>query len=186
MHAVRPTIAAGLFLSLVLAACSGGAAPTPSPTRQPTEPPPTQVPGGASPGAPSAPGNGTVTKPGGGGSDPGNPGGDFTVPAPGTTVNPRDVAIQLLEVRVDGRAVSVIAHWTSGVEPCYVLDTVSAKKDGNEFTVSLTEGSGDADAMCIEIAQEKRTLIDLGELEPGDYVVAANGETAPAVPFTVS
>ena len=59
------------------------------------------------------------------------------------------------------------ATWTSGVEPCNVLDTVIVKTGDHAFTITLREGHGAGQVACIEIAQIKRTRIDLGELEPG-------------------
>jgi hypothetical protein len=39
------------------------------------------------------------------------------------------------------------------------------------------------DTVCIEIAQFKATIVDLGELEPGTWTVVAAGE---ALPVTVT
>lgn len=111
---------------------------------------------------------------------------DLVVAKPGTTKDPHPVSIETLEQQIDGRKVVIIATWTSGTEPCYVLDTVAVKQDGNAFTIALTEGSADPNAMCIEIAMQHATGVDLGELPPGEYTVQAQEGTAKPISFTVS
>lgn len=184
MNAVRSTLAVGLILSLALAGCASSAAPSATPSSPPTQPPPTAVPGGGSDGPSSAePG---VIGGGGGGIAPAPGQPRIVQPKPGTTVDPNPVSIETLEAQIDGRGVVILATWTSGVEPCYTLDTVTVDQAGNEFTISMTEGSADADAMCIEIAEQHATGVDLGELEPGDYRVVAKDGTAEPIEFTVS
>jgi hypothetical protein len=39
--------------------------------------------------------------------------------------------------------------------------------------------------MCIEIALQKVTVVDLGELDPGEYTIRASEGPAPAVTITV-
>ncbi len=176
MNALRTLLAAGLLISLALAGCAGAVPPSPSPTTPPpTDPPPTEVPGGLD--SPSV-------GPGGGMNPiPGQP--DLVVPMPGT-INPQPVSIETLEAQIDGRRVVILATWTSGVQPCYQLDTVAVKQDGNAFTISMLEGSGQADAMCIEIAMQHATAIDLGELDPGDYTVEAQDGPATPLEITIS
>lgn len=159
MHTIRRS--AGLVALVVLvAACSGASAPTG--TLIPSIDPNTPV----------------TDAPGGGGSDPGV-GDGLVVPKPGQ-LDVHPVSIDLFETRVDGRAVSVIASWTSGVEPCYVLDSVVVDRDGQTFSITVREGHGPEDVACIEIAQMKRVAIDLGELEPGTYtIVDSQGSAAP-------
>ena len=70
--------------------------------------------------------------------------------------------------------------WWSGVEPCSVLAGVDVARDGDTFTLTVREGSAAApDTMCIEIAQYKATIVDLGELDPGTYTISAFGDAAP-------
>lgn len=168
--------------SLAAIACSGGAA-APS-----AEPPSRSAPPSAS------------ADPGGGGSsgDPGTGVGGVPVdPAPvdpgqarlvvpvAGQLDPHPVAITLLEPSVDGRRVIVKASWYSGVEPCNVLDSVKVDQGGNEFVLTVIEGTGDPNAMCIEIAEYKATIVDLGELEPGEYTIRAS-EGSEAEPVTVT
>jgi hypothetical protein len=171
------------LIALLLAACAGGpasAAPAPA-----TGAPPTPVPG-ASDGAPASagPDDPVAGDPGSGGSDPG--GGDPgepepTIVAPGaglTGVHP--VGASTLEAAVNGRDVAVKVAWWSGVEPCNVLAGVDVERDGETFTLTVREGSGAGpDTACIEIAQYKATIVDLGELEPGTYTITAFGDAAP-------
>jgi hypothetical protein len=165
----RPARCLGLLgilvmVGLVAGACSAGAAPAP--------PTPTL--------APDAP----VTSPPDGGGDPGPAQPSFVVPQPGQ-LDVRPVTITALTPIVDGRQVTVQADWVSGIEPCYVLDHVDVSEEGATFTIGLFEGSSEQDVACIEIAVYKSTLIDLGELDPGSYIVqSADGSTAPAS-FTV-
>jgi hypothetical protein len=179
----RPTLGLTLVLmtTVVLAACSAGAAPAnPSPS---DAPPPSSAPpasgGGSDQGSGALPPDSPIVgEPPIGGGDPGSGQPSPVVPRPGT-INPRPVAIMQLLAQVSGRHVVVNARWWSGVEPCYVLDSATAKRSGNTFTITLLEGSAKADAICIEIAMEKVTVIDLGELEPGTYIIeAAHGDAA--------
>jgi hypothetical protein len=183
-----------LSLGLVFAACSSGAAPA---TSSPSGSPPAASGSPSASGAGSEPGNiGSLPPdtPVGGGADPGAGGGgqppaagqpQVVRPQPGT-IDPREVGIGTLLAQVESRQVLVNARWWSGVEPCYVLDRVAVSRAGNTFTVALFEGAGQADAMCIEIAVEKVTAIDLGELEPGTYTIEASSGDAEPITVEVS
>ena len=107
------------------------------------------------------------------------------IPHPGTT-NPHPVAVESIQPKVDGRRVTAKLTWTSGVEPCYVLDSVIVNRDGNTIEVTVVEGTTDPNVMCIEIAMTKSTIADLGELEPGTYTIAATNSQIPPVTITVS
>ena len=128
----------------------------------------------------TAPGN-----PNGGGNviDPGKP--TFVLAKPGQ-LDPHPVSIEDLSARVERHRVLVTATWWSGVEPCYVLDSAAVKIDGKTITISLREGTGARDQPCIEIAVHKVTVIDLGELDPGTYTIAADKGEADPVNVTVN
>jgi hypothetical protein len=168
-----------------VAACSAGAPaasrpPSQGPSATPTAPPPTQVPGGntgAVVGGSTDPGGGAGVAP-----DSGRP--QFVVPKPGTR-DPRPVAIEKLDVQVEGRRAVAVPSWWSGVEPCTVLDSVELEREGNTFSISVREGSGAQDVACIELALLKATSVDLGELEPGEYTVVAKDGRAKAIRFTI-
>lgn len=201
----RRLIAGVLLVALTLAACGTAAAPSPTPvplapTPQPT---PTAVPGDGGSGS----GNGGIgTDPGtGGGSDPGtggggivfpippNPGddpnlGDATYLTPGKDlINPRPMNVQLVRAFLgeDG-GVTADLRWWSGVAPCNQLDRVEIKRDDAAKTIHLTviEGSGQGDMMCIEIAELHATAVDLGDLPAGTWTITAEGD-APAVKLDV-
>jgi hypothetical protein len=166
-------IGLSLIAIIVAGACSAGASPTP-------------------PASPTLPPDAPVTSPpDGGGVDPGLPQPAFVVPQPGQ-LNTHPVAITSLIPTVDGRHVTVQADWVSGVEPCYVLDrvevdtkTTMSEPPTVSITIALFEGSSDLNVACIEIAAYKATLVDLGELQPGSYVVQSADGSAPPVSFTV-
>jgi hypothetical protein len=173
-----------LSVTLLIAACSGAA----SPSVPGSESPPSATPGGA--GGGSDPGGGTGEPigsapgdPGNGGIDPGQP--QFVVPRPGQ-LNVHPVSIEAMDVRVDGRHAVLNARWWSGVDPCYVLDSVAWKRDGKTITISVREGSGGGDVVCIDIAVYKATIIDLGDLEPGEYTVIAGEGNAVPITFAIA
>lgn len=196
-------LAAGtLGLALVLAACGGAAsspAPSPAPSAGPSQPggsDPTPVPV-PSPSDGSG-GSGGATNPGqGGGGVPGNPGGGPVPidPGSGGVVDPgnptivapnpgaqgiHDVGAARQRATVNGRHVTIEIAWWSGVEPCNVLAGIAVARDGSTFTLTVREGSAAGpDVACIEIAMFKAAIVDLGELEPGTYTVAAFGDIAP-------
>jgi hypothetical protein len=189
MTNLRRAPLAGLivFVALALGACAaGGASPVPTSDESGrTATPPSE--------APIEDGDGTVVSPpdeggndGGGGGLPAQPGQpQLVVPQPGQQmVHP--VAIAELLARVEGRNVTLNARWWSGVEPCSVLDSVTIDRDGTTFTINLHEGTSDLDSVCIAIAVEKVTAIDLGDLEPGTYTIVAGTGDAAAITVEVS
>jgi hypothetical protein len=198
----RPVVA-GILVAVLLAACSSAGGQAPRVEASPSAPavgatppvvsPPTPVP------VPSAPG-GSVDEPGSGGGSAPNPGGGVAVPAPAgpggdaggagpqpTLVAPvaglsgvHPVGAASLETALSGRDLKVKVTWWSGIAPCSVLAGVDVARDGNTITLTVREGSGAApDTACIDIAQLKGTVVDIGELEPGTYTVAAFGAAAP-------
>ena len=161
MHTLR-TAAGALLLLITIAGCAAaGASGGPSNSGS-TQPSPTAVPG-----------------------DPGNPGGGqgggatVVVPRPGR-LDPHPVNAASLGVVVDGTNVSVRLTWWSGIEPCYVLDSVDVKRDGRTITLTIIEGHVPGDVACAEIAQLKATVVGLGDLEPGTYVNQAQPGDAAA------
>jgi hypothetical protein len=200
----RRLIAGALLVVFTLAACGSAAAPSPTPDSVPptTQPTPTAVPGDAG----SGNGGGIGTDPGtGGGSDPGNPGGGIVFPLPPDPIddsllgdanyltpakdliNQRPMNVQLVRAVVkDDGGVLADLRWYSGVAPCNQLDRVEIERDDAAKTIHLTviEGSGQGDVMCIEIAELHATAVDLGELPSGTWTISAAGD-APAVKVDV-
>ncbi|MBA2299795.1 MAG: hypothetical protein H0W22_03380 [Chloroflexi bacterium] len=156
-----------LSLSMLLVACSAAATPPTSPSAS---------------AAPDTPVTAPPSDPSGGGSLPGGGlggDGDLVVPKPGQ-LDVRDVPADELAARVDGTSIIVTARWTSGVEPCYVLDHVLVKVDEGSYAITLREGHGPEEVACIAIAQLHRTEITIPNVAPGTYQITdATGGAAP-------
>lgn len=179
MPTIRSLSALSFALLLTLAACGGAAAPSPSPAPTP-RPTPTAVPGGAS----LDPGLGVI---GGPGIIINDPNGDpllgqakFVTPAIGL-INQHNVSVQLVRAAADDQGVRAEVRWWSGVEPCTVLDSIKVDRDDAAKTIKLTvvEGSGPGDVACIDIAQLKAAVVDLGKLAPGTWTISAEGDAPP-------
>jgi len=180
MPIMRPRLGlTALLFSLVVAACSGGSASAP----------PTAAPSPPVAGAPSAtPAPSASADPGGstGEVPPGEPGAGeprIVTPKPGQ-LDVHPIAADQLTATVDGRKVVVEIRYSIGVEPCYVLDSIVVQKGDRSFAITLRQGHGPGDAVCIQIAEIVRSFVDLGELNPGTYTItdAQNG----AAPITVT
>jgi hypothetical protein len=172
---------------LVVAACSGGGAVPSSPgssvastsPSSPALPSPSASSSGGSIATdvpPSDPGTGSAIDPSG---------GKLTIPKPGQ-LDVHEIKAESLSTVVDGRRVVLTIGWTSGVEPCYTLDTILVTKGDHSFAITLREGHGAEDVMCIQIAEMKRTEVELGDLEPGTYTITDATGGAPAIEVVVS
>jgi len=161
-------LGAGLLtLSLLLVACSTAGAP-------PASSPPVDISPDTPITAPRTDGSGGVTDPGGIGG-----GGRLVVPKPGQ-LDVHDVRADELAARVDGATIVVTATWTSGVEPCSVLDQVVVAKSANTYAITLREGHGPEDVACIAIAEIHKTEFAIPTDGPGTYtIVDATGGAAP-------
>ncbi len=190
--ALAALIAVGLSLAIV--GCSGGATSSPSPSTPTSSPPsPSASPspsGSASPapsagdaGSPSGDPNGTVTSPP---SDPGqglpDPGATIVFPKPGV-IAPKPVHVSKLSGGIDSGHAVVRVEWTSGIEPCSTLSSVTVTRAGDAFTLQVLEGPTSLDVVCIEIAMYKATLVDLGVLPSGSYTVTA--DPTDSAPITI-
>lgn len=167
-------------LVLALGACSSGGAPAPSSSGAPSAPP-TTIPAPTD----SPPPDTGVTDPGGNaGGAPGSigiePGGQAKLVEPNpAALRPHDASATRLIPALNGRRLAVQVEWWSGVAPCTVLAGVAVDRDGTTITLTVKDGIGDPDAMCIDIAELHATIVDLGELEPGAYTIRATGEAEP-------
>lgn len=74
-------------------------------------------------------------------------------------------------VAADDRSLTI--DFTSGVEPCYVLDDVRVRYAPRGVTVTLLEGHapGAGDVACIEIAELKSVRVELEEPLAGRRIV---------------
>lgn len=105
--------------------------------------------------------------------------GELVVPKPGQ-VDVREIPADLLEADVDGRSVTIRITFTSGIEPCYVLDTIVVTRGDHAFALALRQGHAPGDFVCIDIAVTRHALVDLGDLEPGTYTITdATGGATP-------
>lgn len=114
-----------------------------------------------------------------------DPLGRIVVPKPGQ-LDVRPIPAQTLSAVAAGRHVTLTIDYTSGVEPCNILDSivVAVGADAKTFAITLREGHGPQDVMCIEIAESKRAMVDLGDLVPGTYTISDT--TGGAAPIAVT
>jgi hypothetical protein len=165
---LRPII--GCIVMLAVAACSSGGGPaTAGPSGPDASPPPDGV-------VSSPPDSGGVVPPGG--AKP-------IVPRPGQ-LDVHPVAADSLAARVDGSTLIVTATWTSGVEPCNVLDSILVQKRDGTMTITLREGHGPEDVACIAIAELHSTVFEVPDVAPGTWTIVDAGGRAAPVQVTVS
>ena len=109
----------------------------------------------------------------------------IVVPKPGQ-LDLRPIPAQKLSAVAAGRHVTLTIDYTSGVEPCNILDSivVAVGADGGTFAITLRKGHGPQDVVCIEIAESRRAIVDLGDLAPGTYTISDT--TGGAAPITVT
>lgn len=142
-------------------------------------------------GTAAAPPDTTVTSPpngGVGGSVPPPPGGangKFVVPKPGQ-LGARAVPAEELTATVDGSTIAVTATWTSGVEPCNVLDSIVVDRGEGTFSITLREGHGPEEIACIAIAEQHRTTFEIPDVAPGTYTIRDAMGGAPDIQVAVS
>jgi hypothetical protein len=166
---LRPTIV--VVALLAVAACSSGG------------PPATSAP--SSPDAGSQPPDSVVTSPPDSGGDVQLPGGAKPiVPKPGQ-LDVHPVAADSLAARVDGSTVIVTATWTSGVEPCSVLDSILVQKGDGTMTITLREGRGPEEVACIAIAELHSTVFEVRDVAAGTWTIVDSGGRATPVQVTV-
>jgi hypothetical protein len=184
MNALRPggrVIAGVASIALLLAACSSAAAPSapPSapPSAGPTEP------------SPDAPVSASQSDGSGGGAstDPNfGVGAKPIVPKPGQAIDIHPVASEQLAARVEGNKIIVKALWSSGVEPCTLLDSIVVNKGEGTYTITLQEGSSPQEIACIAIAEQHVTEFEIPDVAPGTWTIADSGGLAQPVQVRVS
>jgi hypothetical protein len=161
--------AAVLTLAIILAACASGGTASPAPTQPQSDTPVTAPPSDGS------------TDPS---EDPGVVGAVTVVPKPGQ-LDVHQVPIDLLTARADGTTVVVDPVWTSGVEPCNILDHVEVTKGDGTMSIALYEGRGPEDVVCIAIAEQHTTRIEVPDVTPGTWTIVDAAGNAPPIEVTV-
>jgi hypothetical protein len=119
-----------------------------------------------------------------GDAGPGEP-MDLVVPKPGQ-LDVHPISADSFAARVDGRHVVLTITYTSGVEPCSILDTIIVARGEGTFAITLREGHGPGDQICIMIAKVMKTQVDLGELDPGTYTISDTTQGADSIKVVVS
>jgi hypothetical protein len=173
MSIIRSTgrLGPGLLAMALLAACaSGGATPSAAPTQPPADAPVT---------APPSDGTGVNPDP-----DPGF-GAIPILPKPGQAIDVHPVVADTIAARVDGNKIVVTVTWTSGVEPCTILDSIVATKGDGTYTVTLNEGSNPQEIACIAIAEQHVTEFEIPDVAAGTWRIIDSGGVAPPVDVTV-
>ena len=107
-----------------------------------------------------------------------------SIPRPGQ-LDVHPVPIDLLEATVDGSTIIVTATWTSGVEPCNILDTIVVDRGDDSFTITLREGHGPEEVACIAIAEQHRTRFEIPDVPAGSYRILDAGGLATPIEVTV-
>ena len=161
--------AGSLAIALLLAACaSGGATPSASPSQPPSDAPV------------SAPPSTGI------GSDP-DPviGAKPVVPKPGQAINIHPVPADDLKARVDGNTIIVTVVWTTGVEPCTILDSIVVDKGDGTYRVTLREGNSPQEIACVALAEQHITEFEIPDVAPGDWTITDSGGVATPVAVTV-
>lgn len=110
--------------------------------------------------------------------------GKDVVPKPGQ-IDVHPVPADSLTATVDGDTIVVSAIWTSGVEPCHVLDSIVVDRDDAGWTITLREGRGPEEIACIAIAEQHRTTFEIPDVPAGTYRIADQGGLAQPVEVTV-
>ena len=100
-------------------------------------------------------------------------------------MNVHAVPAEGLEARVDGSTITVRVTWTSGVEPCTVLDSIVVDKGEGTYTVTLREGSSPQEIACIALAEQHFTEFDIPDVPAGTWTIVDSGGQAAPVEVTV-
>jgi len=79
----------------------------------------------------------------------------------------------------------VTAVWTSGVEPCTILDSIVVAKGEGTYTVTLREGNSPQEIACVALAEQHFTEFEIPDVAAGTWKIVDSGGTAAPVQVTV-
>ena len=164
------------------AGSSGGSTAASSPSASPRPTPLSSTPSVPTPsGSPDSSGSGAA---------PGAPGIGGLAPRRVVTPKPGQLGVHPIPAEsfsadVHGRKVELEIGYSIGVEPCYILDSIDVTRHDHTFTITLRQGHGPGNAVCIQIAELVRSFVDLGELAPGTYKITDSQKGAPPISVTV-
>jgi hypothetical protein len=170
-HALR-ALASFLLIAMTAGACTSGGAAMSSPA------PASGLPSAVSP-------SGGQVEPTGSPDGSPEPGGELVVPKPGQ-LDVHPISSDSFAAAVDGRHVLLTITYTSGVEPCSILDTIIVERGEGSFAITLREGHGPGNQVCIMIAKVMQAQVDLGELDPGTYTISDTTQGAAPIQVVVN
>jgi hypothetical protein len=107
------------------------------------------------------------------------------VPKPGQAIDIHPVPADDLKARVDGNRIIVTVVWTTGVEPCTILDSIVVDKGEGTYKVTLREGSSPQEIACIALAEQHITEFEIPDVAAGDWTITDSGGVATPVAGTV-
>lgn len=189
----RRRLLAGLLPAVLVAACTGAAAPaTTLPSGSliplPTTSAPSPVPSGGGGAVGGSPGTGVTPIPIGPGG-PGASGPPLTLPSPEVQqpvaglLDVHDVRAESFSVDSSGGTVKVTVVWWSGPAPCSQLAEVAVAKAetqaGAAFTLTVREGAQQLGIACPALAMHKQATVDLGAIRDQTWTITVTGVDAP-------
>lgn len=107
------------------------------------------------------------------------------VPKPGQAIDIHSVPADDLKARVDGNKIIVTVVWTTGVEPCTILDSIVVDQGEGTYKVTLREGSSPQEIACIALAEQHITEFEIPDVAAGDWTITDSGGVATPVAVTV-
>ena len=105
------------------------------------------------------------------------------VPAPGQ-LDVHPIPIDRFAIQIEDRHMTLSAFYTSGPEPCFVLDSIGVVGGQGAIAITLFEGHAPGDVACRMPAIRKKTFVDLGVLPLGPIRMTDSGH-APVVDMVV-
>jgi len=107
-------------------------------------------------------------------------------PQPGQQ-NVHPVALEQIGASASGSTITADLAWTSGVDPCFVLDQVIVHiNDDRTVDITVREGTSDPDAICVMLAVRKHTVVSFDVPSTGRWTIRDAEGGAPPVEVLVT